>query len=103
MLKRLILLAGLFLAAPVHAIPAIPFPMAAVGAVPAAAPPLAAPLAPPAHEACRQGRDTAALGWRLIDYGIATLKYGVGLVLILLGAMLVGIGAVVSLVEALFC
>ncbi|MFC3124937.1 hypothetical protein ACFOD4_07690 [Pseudoroseomonas globiformis] len=54
-------------------------------------------------EGCRQGRNLSALGWTLIDYGVATLKYVVGLLLILFGAMLVGLGWAFSLIEALIC
>ncbi|MCI0756926.1 hypothetical protein [Teichococcus vastitatis] len=102
MLGYLILLAGLLLAPPGQALPgpAAALPGCGTATLLHPADPAAAE---PHRQACRQGRDMAALGWRLIGYGVDTLKYGIGLVLILLGAMLVGIGWAVSLVEALFC
>lgn len=83
---------------------------------------LVAPLRAPAHAAaaapalvslmaaeekkddgCRQGERTKAFGWMLVNYGIDTLKYVVGLFLIPIGLLLVCIGAVIALAEAAAC
>ncbi|EHL96221.1 hypothetical protein HMPREF9946_04935 [Acetobacteraceae bacterium AT-5844] len=59
--------------------------------------------ASPGEKSCRQGRDTVTFGWRLIDYGVSTLKYVFGLFLIMLGGLLVVIGWMVSLLELVWC
>ncbi|MFD1330982.1 hypothetical protein ACFQ4O_03125 [Methylopila musalis] len=81
----------------------------------AAAPAFAAPrpafsLAAPAvaddndrDKSCRQGARTKAFGWLLVDYGLATAKYVIGLFLIPVGLLLVCVGVVVEIVEAVAC
>ncbi|MFD1704158.1 hypothetical protein ACFSCV_14225 [Methylopila henanensis] len=58
---------------------------------------------PKEDKSCRQGARTKAFGWMLVDYGVATLKYVVGLFLIPVGLLLVCIGVVVEVVEAVAC
>lgn len=80
----------------------------------AAAPSFAAPRAPVAvmsplakdddtDRSCRQGARTKAFGWMLVDYGLATAKYVIGLFLIPVGLLLVCVGVVVEIVEAVAC
>ncbi|MFZ6761293.1 hypothetical protein [Pseudoroseomonas sp. WGS1072] len=44
-----------------------------------------------------------AFGWWLIALGVETLKYVVGLLLIMLGSLFLAVGGVLSLLEMLFC
>lgn len=57
----------------------------------------------PEEKSCRQGARTKAFGWTLVDYGLATAKYVVGLFLIPIGLLLVVVGSVVQVVEAVTC
>jgi ABC-type sugar transport system substrate-binding protein len=61
------------------------------------------PASDPGGRSCHQGSDTTKFGRQLIDYGVSTLKYVVGLFLILLGGLLVVIGWMVSLLELVWC
>lgn len=55
------------------------------------------------EKSCRQGVRTKTFGWMLVDYGLQTAKYVVGLFLIPVGLLLVCVGAVVEVVEAVAC
>lgn len=76
-------------------------PATSVATAPAA-PPRAAEDQP-AEKSCKQGKRTKAFGWTLVDYGLSTAKYLVGLFLIPIGLLLVVVGAVVQVVEAVAC
>ena len=52
---------------------------------------------------CKQGARTTAFGWLLVDYGLATAKYLVGLLLIPVGLAVVAIGWVLEVVDAVAC
>jgi hypothetical protein len=65
--------------------------------------PMAADEEPKEDGRCKQGRRTAAFGWRLVDYGMATAKYLVGLLLIPIGLIVVVMGWIQGLVEAVAC
>lgn len=91
--------------------------LVAAGALPltpaAAQPPArtmvaAASVAAPLHaqekeEGCNQGKRTKAFGWMLVDYGISTMKYVIGLFLIPVGLLLVCVGVIVEVAEAATC
>jgi hypothetical protein len=62
-----------------------------------------APDPDPDGKSGHQGSDTTKFGRQLIDYGVSTLKYVVGLLLIPLGGLLVVIGWMVSLLELVWC
>ncbi|MBI0432215.1 hypothetical protein D9598_00025 [Roseomonas sp. KE0001] len=63
----------------------------------------AAPRQEPERPRCQQGRQALAFGWWLIALGVETLKYVVGLLLIMLGSLFLAVGGVLSLLEMLFC
>ncbi|MFC0409799.1 hypothetical protein [Roseomonas elaeocarpi] len=58
---------------------------------------------PSRRPSCYGGRETRDFGWLLIGYGVATLRYVVGLFLIPIGALFVALGSVLSLLDALLC
>jgi hypothetical protein len=61
------------------------------------------PAPDPGDRSGHQGSDTTKFGRQLIDYGVSTRKYVVGLLLIPLGGLLVVIGWMVSLLELVWC
>ncbi|MFC7737351.1 hypothetical protein ACFQX4_16210 [Roseomonas sp. GCM10028921] len=83
-------------------------PGAGQGGAPAAC---AASLAPvtaqarpePPPRSCGGGRETLAFGRMLVDRGVETLRYGIGVVLIFLGLVVMALGYLLLLIELLLC
>lgn len=55
------------------------------------------------EDACGRGKATKRFGWKVVDFGVATLKYLVGLLIIPIGFFLVCVGAVLQAVELIAC
>ncbi len=55
------------------------------------------------EESCGRGKATKDFGWKVVSFGVSTLKYLIGLFIIPIGFFLVVIGAVLQMVEALVC
>ena len=64
---------------------------------------LAAPVAQEKDESCGRGKATREFGWKVVRFGIDTLKYLIGLFIIPIGLFLVVIGALLEVVEAVVC
>lgn len=64
---------------------------------------LAAPLAQEKDESCGRGKATKEFGWKVVDFGVSTLKYLIGLFIIPVGFFLVIVGALLQMVEAVAC
>lgn len=86
---------------------AVPGPLGA--AQPAFSQALSSPAAPPApasqdkDESCGRGKATKEFGWRVVDFGVSTLKYLIGLFIIPIGLFLVVVGWLLQIVEAVAC
>ena len=63
----------------------------------------AAPLAQEKDESCGRGKATKEFGWKVVDFGVSTLKYLIGLFIIPVGFFLVIVGALLQMVEAVAC
>lgn len=62
------------------------------------------PVAPSAQEeSCGRGKATKEFGWRVVDFGVSTLKYLIGLFIIPIGLFLVVVGWLLQVVEAVAC
>jgi hypothetical protein len=72
-------------------------PLAAVHSV------SAAPAAEEKEESCGRGKATKEFGWKVVDFGVSTLKYLIGLFIIPVGFFLVVVGAMLQLVESVAC
>lgn len=55
------------------------------------------------EESCGRGKATKDFGWKVVSFGVSTLKYLIGLFIIPIGFFLVVIGFVLQMVEALVC
>jgi len=54
-------------------------------------------------DGCGQGKATKNFGWKVVAFGVATLKYLIGLLIIPIGLFLVCIGVILEAVEAVAC
>ncbi|PZQ19089.1 MAG: hypothetical protein DI565_01490 [Ancylobacter novellus] len=54
-------------------------------------------------ESCGRGKATTAFGWRVVEFGVTTLKYLIGLFIIPIGLFLVVVGWLLQMVEAVAC
>ena len=54
-------------------------------------------------DSCGQGKATKNFGWKVVAFGVATLKYLIGLLIIPIGLFLVCIGVILEAVEAVAC
>lgn len=83
--------------------------LAAPGPVAATTPALAhlavaaAPMTQEKEESCGRGKATKEFGWKVVDLGVSTLKYLIGLFIIPVGFFLVVVGALLQMVEAVAC
>lgn len=70
-------------------------------------PAVSSPLAPASQsgqeESCGRGKATKEFGWRVVDFGVSTLKYLIGLFIIPIGLFLVLVGWLLQIVEAVAC
>ena len=67
---------------------------------------VAAPVAPASQEkdeSCGRGKATKDFGWRVVSFGVDTLKYLIGLFIIPIGLFLVVVGWLLQMVEAVAC
>jgi hypothetical protein len=55
------------------------------------------------ERSCRSGKSTRQFGWKVVAFGVSTLKYLIGLLIIPIGLFLVCIGAVLEAVEWVAC
>lgn len=55
------------------------------------------------EESCGRGKATKDFGWKVVSFGIDTLKYLIGLFIIPVGLFLVVIGLLLQMVEAVAC
>lgn len=55
------------------------------------------------EESCGRGKATKDFGWKVVAFGVDTLKYLIGLFIIPVGFFLVVIGAMLQMVEAVAC
>jgi hypothetical protein len=55
------------------------------------------------ERSCRSGKSTRQFGWKVVSFGVSTLKYLIGLLIIPIGLFLVCIGAVLEAVEWVAC
>lgn len=62
-----------------------------------------APLSQEEEESCGRGKATKEFGWKVVDFGVSTLKYLIGLFIIPVGFFLVIVGALLQMVEAVAC
>ena len=65
-----------------------------------------APYAPAGQEkdeSCGRGKATKDFGWRVVSFGVDTLKYLIGLFIIPIGLFLVVVGWLLQMVEAVAC
>jgi hypothetical protein len=86
------------------ALSGLPQPVSGGGTASAAPTPLAWLHAQDKEEpSCGQGKATKEFGWKVVDFGISTLKYLIGLFIVPVGLFLVVIGALLELVETLAC
>jgi hypothetical protein len=78
----------------------------------AVASPIATALTAPSHAAaaeekderqCRRGKDTKKFGWKVVDFGVYTLRFLIGLLIIPIGLFLVCVGVILEVVEAVAC
>ncbi|WP_020179317.1 hypothetical protein [Methylopila sp. M107] len=76
-----------------HAAPASPYAVASIATL----------HAQEKEESCGRGKATKDFGWKVVSFGVTTLKYLIGLFIIPIGFFLVIIGAVLQMVEALVC
>ncbi len=57
----------------------------------------------PPRRSCAGGAETLAFGRMLIDWGVRTLSYGFGIVLVFLGLVVMALGYLLLLFDLLFC
>lgn len=55
------------------------------------------------EESCGRGKATKEFGWKVVDFGVSTLKYLIGLFIIPVGFFLVVVGALLQMVESVAC
>ncbi len=55
------------------------------------------------QDSCGRGKATKDFGWKVVSFGVSTLKYLIGLFIIPIGFFLVVIGFLLQMVEALVC
>lgn len=75
----------------------------AASAAPAAAASVATLGVQEKEESCGRGKATKNFGWKVVRFGVDTLKYVIGLFIIPVGFFLVVIGAMLQMVEAVAC
>jgi hypothetical protein len=63
----------------------------------------AVPLSQEKEESCGRGKATTDFGWRVVSFGVDTLKYLIGLFIIPIGLFLVVIGYLLQMLEAVVC
>ncbi|MFC3695037.1 hypothetical protein [Chenggangzhangella methanolivorans] len=61
------------------------------------------PTAQEKEESCGRGKATTDFGWRVVGFGVDTLKYLIGLFIIPIGLFLVVVGWLLQMVEAVVC
>lgn len=61
------------------------------------------PLSQEKEESCGRGKATTDFGWRVVSFGVDTLKYLIGLFIIPIGLFLVVVGYLLQMVEAVVC
>lgn len=55
------------------------------------------------EDSCGRGKATRDFGWKVVSFGVDTLKYLIGLFIIPVGLFLVVIGMLLQVVEAVAC
>lgn len=61
------------------------------------------PLSQEKGDSCGRGKATTDFGWRVVSFGVDTLKYLIGLFIIPIGLFLVVVGYLLQMVEAVVC
>jgi len=69
----------------------------------AVARPVAQSRPEPPRRSCTGGAETVAFGRMLLDLGVRTLGYGVGILLVFLGLVVMAMGYLLVLIDLLVC